>query len=436
MLDETATALRRHEVTIQRGLADEPWLAPGAEQARILAAARTLDEVKTIRDKAEAMASYFRNQAGEHAGWLAQVTELKLRAERRLGELLARMPKNPGGGDHRFHDVTGGPATLDELGVSKIQSHRWQRIARVPVAAFETYLARQRGAGQEPTTADLLRMAPKNGSSSPSAPVPAVITLSDWHAMVPRERERVIREAPRDARRGMNLHAEEDGERAIEWALWSRNVVTGCLHDCPYCYARDIAERFYPHGFEPAFHPERLHSPRNVRVPLEARTSVGHKNVFSDSMADLFGKWVPQPWIDAELSVARACPQWNFLYLTKFPQRLAEQDWSPNAWCGTSVDRQARVAAAERAFRGVRGAGVRWLSCEPMLERLTFASLEMFDWVVVGGATASTRTPVFRPPAEWVEHLIAQARDAGCRVYLKQNLRYRREYPEGPVTPL
>jgi pyruvate-formate lyase-activating enzyme len=27
--------------------------------------------------------------------------------------------------------------------------------------------------------------------------------------------------------------------------LWSWNPVTGCLHDCPYCYARDIANRFY-----------------------------------------------------------------------------------------------------------------------------------------------------------------------------------------------
>lgn len=28
----------------------------------------------------------------------------------------------------------------------------------------------------------------------------------------------------------------------IEWARWSWNPVTGCLHDCVYCYARDIAK--------------------------------------------------------------------------------------------------------------------------------------------------------------------------------------------------
>ena len=30
----------------------------------------------------------------------------------------------------------------------------------------------------------------------------------------------------------------------IEWCDSSWNPVTGCLHDCPYCYARGIATRF------------------------------------------------------------------------------------------------------------------------------------------------------------------------------------------------
>ena len=31
-----------------------------------------------------------------------------------------------------------------------------------------------------------------------------------------------------------------------------------------YCYARDIANRFYPEKFEPTFHPERLAAPQNT----------------------------------------------------------------------------------------------------------------------------------------------------------------------------
>lgn len=36
----------------------------------------------------------------------------------------------------------------------------------------------------------------------------------------------------------------------IEWAKWSWNPVVGCKHNCMYCYARDIAIRFY-NDFEP-----------------------------------------------------------------------------------------------------------------------------------------------------------------------------------------
>jgi protein gp37 len=73
-------------------------------------------------------------------------------------------------------------------------------------------------------------------------------------------------------------------------------------------------------------------------------------HVLSQSWADLFGKWVPQAWIDAVLAEIRAAPQWNFLFLTQFPQRLAEIDWPANAWVGTTVDEQYRVDIAEKAF--------------------------------------------------------------------------------------
>jgi len=204
----------------------------------------------------------------------------------------------------------------------------------------------------------------------------------------------------------------------VDWAWWTWNPVTGCLHDCPYCYARDIAIRHYPQRFVPTFHADRLAAPRNIKPPTS--NDPRSRRVFTCSMADLFGKWVPQEWIDAVFDQVRDHPEWEFLFLTKFPQRLAELEWPDNAWVGTTVDRQHRVEIAERSFRGVK-AGVKWLSCEPMLEPLRFTSLDMFDLVVIGGASRSSQTPEFWPPLEWVIDLIAQARGAGCNVYLKSN---------------
>jgi protein gp37 len=221
----------------------------------------------------------------------------------------------------------------------------------------------------------------------------------------------------------------------IEWAMYSHNPVTGCLHTCPYCYARDIAEnkmrrdapQIYPEGFAPTFHSEALLTPRLVRPPKEAERDHRHKNVFLCSMADLYGRWVPREWIEAVLRECAAASWWNFLCLTKFPKRMSEFDIPSNVWMGTTVDLQARVAAAEAGFAKV-DCKVRWLSIEPMLEPLRFKRMDLFDWVVIGGASAIDATPGYpaspewRPPFEWIADIVRQAREAKAKVYFKTNL--------------
>jgi protein gp37 len=148
-------------------------------------------------------------------------------------------------------------------------------------------------------------------------------------------------------------------------------------------------------------------------------------------MADLFGRWVPDEWIKAVLDTCRAAPEWTFLFLTKFPKRMAEFDLPDNGWYGTTVDLQARVPAAETAFARIKTVSPKaraWLSVEPMLEPLQFTRLDLFDWIVIGGASASRATadspatPEWHPPFEWIMDLHRQARAAGCRIWHKENL--------------
>jgi protein gp37 len=241
--------------------------------------------------------------------------------------------------------------------------------------------------------------------------------LEDWKALSKAKRATIIADGFEATGEGMN---EQTGT-SIEWARWSHNTVTGCKHDCPYCYARDIADRLYPQKFEPSFHPHRLAGPGHVKVPAEASRDESYRNIFANSMSDLFGQWVPADWIDATLEMARRNPRWNFLTLTKFPQRAAEFTFPSNVWMGTTVDAQARVDNAERAFAKIK-CDTKWLSLEPLLEPLRFTHLELFQWVVIGGATPSTRTPAWYPPFRWVHDLYGAAVDAGCRVYFKTNL--------------
>lgn len=241
------------------------------------------------------------------------------------------------------------------------------------------------------------------------------LTVPEWEACDKHERERLLAMAS-------DAQFNKQDNTSIDWAQWSWNPITGCKHDCPYCYARDIAKRFYPQGFDPSIYPCRFAAPQNTRVPQKAAEDTAFKNVFTGSMADIFGRWVPAEWIELVVEAVRGNPQWNFLFLTKFPQRVHEFGQMPdNAWMGTTVDCQERVANAEKAFAKM-GGGIKWLSIEPMLTPLKFTRLDLFDWVVIGGASKSAQTPGWVPPFDWIADLHAQARDAGCAVYHKDNL--------------
>jgi protein gp37 len=390
---------------------------------RALAQAVRVDEAKDIRDKAVAMQEYAR-QANDPQ-LIQWATEIKIRAERRTGELL----KETAATGQRQTQARGGstvstrldtvPPTLKDLGITRDQSSDWQKLAALPEKEFERRVEAAVAKPARETARRILHI-------KPVAPTPErgpTYSVEAWVALAPADRRRIVAEAAG----GSPFNAQDTD--SIEWARWSWNPVTGCLHNCAYCYARDIAMRFYPQQFAPTFLPHRLTAPAKTVVPERAAQEIGYRNVFVCSMADLFGKWVPEDWITAVFERVRAHPEWNFLFLTKFPQRLAERDWPDNAWCGTTVDTQERVKIAEKAFRGVT-AGVRWLSVEPMMERLTFTSLEMFNWIVIGGATASTQTEAFDPPMEWVRHLLDQVETAKIsHVYAKANLYALRGYP-------
>lgn len=134
---------------------------------KALAAAKSLDDVKEVRDQAEAVRMYCK-AAGVGLEMQNMAAEIKLRAERKAGEMLAAMEKRKGGTPKKLvsHDET--PA-LDDIGVSRTQSHRWQRIADVPEEAFEQYIAEKREVGEITTAGALkLRESAATESNEPS----------------------------------------------------------------------------------------------------------------------------------------------------------------------------------------------------------------------------------------------------------------------------
>jgi hypothetical protein len=125
-----------------------------------LAKSVNLDEIKEIRDKADALRIYAR-QAGDAAEMERQCAEIRLRAERRIGELLAGTVR--AGNPQLSPKVTIG---LGELGITRNQSAKWQRAATLPAADFERYITTAR----EPTTAGLLRLVQERERAEAGGP--------------------------------------------------------------------------------------------------------------------------------------------------------------------------------------------------------------------------------------------------------------------------
>lgn len=209
----------------------------------------------------------------------------------------------------------------------------------------------------------------------------------------------------------------------IEWAKYSWNPVTGCLHGCPYCFARDIANRRYAKGprFNPAIWPERF------GMPYSTRHAKGNNRVFLGSMTDLFGEWVPDEWIDKIMDVVRQTPRWLYLVLTKNPSRYLHLPQEPpsNMWLGMTADTNDRfnkcLPFATQLKKKVQN--IIFVSFEPLKEKIIIDAPLPFDWVIIGGQSRSTGEPKFQPKQEWVEEILLKAKENCCPRYVKPNLK-------------
>jgi hypothetical protein len=146
---------------------------------KAIAAARRVDEVKSIRDKAAAVMVYAR-QAGDFE-LQNQAAEIRLFAERRAGQLLVDMQVT---GERQAKECgrptkVSSPTTLPKLGITRDQSSKWQRMARmIDDATFEKAVIQAKENDGELTTTGLLRavreiMTPSDVVSEPDINVVA-----------------------------------------------------------------------------------------------------------------------------------------------------------------------------------------------------------------------------------------------------------------------
>ena len=233
----------------------------------------------------------------------------------------------------------------------------------------------------------------------------------------------------------------------IDWCDSTWNPVTGCYHDCQYCYARKIAERFkpfdlshltddgvfkgindlekpitteckdgkericaYPYGFEPTFH----------RYKLDDYTGRKGRNIFVCSMADLFGEWVPDSWIEEVFEACEKAPQHNYLFLTKNPKRyesVLDRYMPPNMWFGWSLTEPLAKDFSFKTHHSIH----TFVSIEPLLKPLEGFCSEGLEWVIIGAETGRQKDKVI-PKREWIEDILNECRKADIPVFMKSSL--------------
>jgi len=207
---------------------------------------------------------------------------------------------------------------------------------------------------------------------------------------------------------------------SIEWTDATWNPVTGCSKvspGCKHCYAERMALRLramgqprYRTGFDVTLQPDVVDQPLAWRKP---------RNIFVNSMSDLFHEAVPAVFIERVFSVVRQAHWHVFQVLTKRADRLeriAEHlDWPANLWVGVSVESQAyswRIDCLRRV-----PAAVRFLSLEPLLGPLPRLDFTGIHWVIVGGESGPRARPI---QPSWVRDIRDQCQIGNVPVFFKQ----------------
>jgi hypothetical protein len=119
---------------------------------KALAEARAVDEVQGIRAEAEAVRAYAKQAKNRQME--LDAAEIRIRAERRLGELMAAQGETVGraagakgigtSAGYNSTRTLDSPPTLTEAGIDKNLAHRARTYAAVPEAKFEKLLKDKR----------------------------------------------------------------------------------------------------------------------------------------------------------------------------------------------------------------------------------------------------------------------------------------------------
>lgn len=251
------------------------------------------------------------------------------------------------------------------------------------------------------------------------------------------------------------------------------NPITGCRQNCEDCYARKMSVRFagnvrlnkiarkdysmapaadggenlyvldmpmlnetgnsllYPFGFAPTLHRYRMNIPEKLKMG---------NNILVGAMGDIFGKWVPDSWLDEVFTVCKKYYIHNYLFLTKNPERY-EQYPVPdmeNMWYGITITKEEEVdQVIKLPFANRKFVSMELLEdIQPESNWLLFRQV---DWIIIGTETRMSKAEIgtIVPELDWIKRIVQKAEQNEVPVFMKDNLipivgeeNMKREFPQ------
>lgn len=227
------------------------------------------------------------------------------------------------------------------------------------------------------------------------------------------------------------LNRDAQGRKMFSFVTRTWNPVTGCTHNCRYCWARRLAEtklrnkKRYSEGFRPRLNEGELKITFN-----------DGEVVFVSDMGDLFNDYVRDEWIRAVLDCIRRFPRTYFLLLTKNPFRYRDfLDEMPfNVLLGATIETDrddfyheiSQAPPPSRRLRAMRDLKwrLKFVSVEPALDFSDDFAHHLLSiepvMVYVGYDNYDNRLP--EPPLNKVENLIHDLSQADV-VVVKKTIR-------------
>ena len=236
----------------------------------------------------------------------------------------------------------------------------------------------------------------------------------------------------------------------IEWATETWNPVTGCTkvsEGCKNCYAERMANRLqgqfgYPADdpFRVTLHEDKLDKLKGWEKP---------RRIFVCSMGDLFHAEVPFDFQRQVFDRMWNFPQHTYLLLTKRPNQMKDffqkigirtqctaETELPFIWLGVTAENQATADERIPVLLDIPAA-VRFVSCEPLLERVDVSEYldpcynafsgdygveerddrPILDWVIVGGETGPGAR--YMDP-DWARAIHGACHSAGTSFFFKK----------------